>query len=89
MEQSKASGQDKNPLVQEQLTQAQDEIADKKEQIKEAQEKVDSIAEPSYDVYTRSEAPWSQGYVSYETNASAFRNLSNIFPVILYFILPW
>ena len=86
MEQSKASGQDKNPLVQEQLTQAQNEIAGKKEQIKEAQEKVDSIAEPSYDVYTRSEAPWSQGYVSYETNASAFRNLSNIFPVILYFI---
>lgn len=72
VEQSKASGQDKNPLVQEQLTQAQ--------------EKVNSIAEPSYDVYTRSEAPWSQGYVSYETNASAFRNLSNIFPVILYFI---
>lgn len=72
VEQSKASGQDKNPLVQEQLTQAQ--------------EKVNSIAEPSYDVYTRSEAPWSQGYISYETNASAFRNLSNIFPVILYFI---
>ena len=86
VEQSKASGQDKNPLVQEQLTQAQDEIADKKEQIKEAQEKVSSIAEPSYDVYTRSEAPWSQGYVSYETNASVFKNLSNIFPVILYFI---
>ena len=72
VEQSKASGQDKNPLVQEQLTQAQ--------------EKVNSIAEPSSDFYTRSEAPWSQGYVSYETNASAFRNLSNIFPVILYFI---
>ena len=86
VEQTKASGQDKNPLVQEQLTQAQDEIAGKKEQIKEAQEKVDSIAEPSYDVYTRSEAPWSQGYVSYETNASVFKNLSNIFPVILYFI---
>ena len=86
LEQAKASGQDKNPLVQGQLTQAQDEIAEKKEQIKEAQEKLDSIAEPSYDVYTRREAPWSEGYVSYETNASVFQNLSNIFPVILYFI---
>lgn len=86
VEQTKASGQDKNPLIQEQLTQAQNEIAAKKEQLKKAQEKVDSITEPSYDVYTRHEAPWSQGYVSYETNASAFRNLSNIFPVILYFI---
>ena len=53
LEQAKASGQDKNPLVQGQLTQAQDEIAEKKEQIKEAQEKIDSITEPSYDVYTR------------------------------------
>lgn len=86
LEQAKTSGQDKNPLVQGQLTQAQDEIAEKKEQIKEAQEKIDSIAEPSYDVYTRREAPWSEGYVSYETNASVFQNLSNIFPVILYFI---
>ena len=86
LEQAKASGQDKNPLVQGQLTQAQDEIAEKKEQIKEAQEKLDSIAEPSYDVYTRRETPWSEGYVSYETNASVFQNLSNIFPVILYFI---
>ena len=86
LEQAKASGQDKNPLVQGQLTQAQDEITDKKKQIKEAQEKIDSIAEPSYDVYTHREAPWSEGYVSYETNASVFQNLSNIFPVILYFI---
>ena len=86
VEQTKASGQYKNPLIQEQLTQAQNEIAAKKEQLKEAQEKVDSITEPSYDVYTRHEAPWSQGYVSYETNASVFKNLSNIFPVILYFI---
>lgn len=86
VEQAKESGQDKNPLVQEQLTQAKNEITDKKNQIKEAQEKVDSITEPSYEVYTRHEAPWSQGYVSYETNASVFRNLSNIFPVILYFI---
>lgn len=86
LEQAKASGQDKNPLVQGQLTQAQDEITEKKEQIKEVQEKIDSIAEPIYDVYTRREAPWSEGYVSYETNASVFQNLSNIFPVILYFI---
>ena len=86
VEQAKVSGQDKNPLVQEQLTQAQNEITDKKDKIKEAQEKVDSITEPSYNIYTRREAPWSEGYVSYETTASVFQNLSNIFPVILYFI---
>ena len=34
LEQAKASGQDKNPLVQGQVTKAQDEIAEKKEQIK-------------------------------------------------------
>ncbi len=28
----------------------------------------------------------SEGYVSYENNASVFQNPSNIFPVILYFI---
>ena len=47
IEQAKESGQDKNPLVQEQLTQAQNEVTDKKEKLKEAQDKVDSITEPS------------------------------------------
>ena len=71
------------------MTQAQDEIAEKKEQIKEAQEKLDSIAEPSYDVYTRRETPWSEGYVSYETNASVFRTsvISSLLSSTL--LLPW
>ncbi len=89
LEQAKASGQDKNPLVQGQLTQAQDEIADKKEQIKEAQEKIDSIAEPSYDVYTRREALGQKGTFHMRPTLLFFRTsvISSLLSSTL--LLPW
>lgn len=90
LEQAKASGQDKNPLVQGQLTQAQDEITDKKKQIKEAKEKIDSIAEPSYDVYTRREAPWSEGYAFHMRPTLLFFRTSVISSLLSStLLLPW
>lgn len=65
---------------------ADPEIADKKKELQEAQEKVNELAKPTYNIYTRREIPGSEGYVSYENNASIISNVGNIFPVALYFI---
>lgn len=65
---------------------ADPEIASKKEELKEAQERVDHLSTPTYQVYTRREIPGSEGYISYENNASIIQNVGNIFPVVLYFI---
>lgn len=65
---------------------ADPEIAQKKEELKEAQERVDQLSLPSYNVFTRREVPGSEGYISYENNASIISNVGNIFPIVLYFI---
>ena len=65
---------------------ADPEIADKKKELEEAQERVDELSLPTYNVYTRREVPGSEGYISFENNASIVNNVGNIFPIVLYFI---
>ena len=62
------------------------EIAEKEAELKDAQETVNNLALPTYAVYTRREIPGSEGYNSYENNASIINSVGNIFPVVLYFI---
>ncbi len=62
------------------------EIAKKEAKLKKAQETVDNLAIPTYVAYTRREIPGSEGYLSYENNASIINSVGNIFPVVLYFI---
>lgn len=65
---------------------ADEEIDEKELELQEAQEKVNQLALPTYFVYTRREIPGSEGYLSYENNASIIDNVGNIFPIFLYFV---
>ncbi|KXT78593.1 FtsX-like permease family protein [Streptococcus sp. DD13] len=65
---------------------ADPELKQKRQELKEAQEKVDQLSTPTYQVFTRREVPGSEGYISYENNASIIENVGNIFPIVLYFI---
>lgn len=67
-------------------SEADAEIADKEAELKEAEEKVENLALPTYAAYTRREIPGSEGYLSYENNASIIDAVGNIFPIVLYFI---
>ena len=46
-------------------------------------------AAPSYQFYSRREIPGSEGYVAYESNINIIHDVSNIFPVALYFMAAW
>ncbi len=76
----------KEKEYQEAKEKADPEIENKRKELKEAQARVDSLSTPTYEVLTRREVPGSEGYISYENNASVIQNVSNIFPVVLYFI---
>ena len=47
---------------------------------------VDNLPAPSYQFYSRREIPGSEGYVAYESNINIIHDVSNIFPVALYFM---
>lgn len=76
----------KEKEYQEAKEKADPEIESKRNELKEAQARVDSLSTPIYEVLTRREVPGSEGYISYQNNASVIQNVSNIFPVVLYFI---
>ncbi|KXT70991.1 FtsX-like permease family protein [Streptococcus cristatus] len=76
----------KEKEYQEAKEKAEPEIESKRKELKDAQERVDLLSAPTYQVFTRREVPGSEGYISYENNASVIQNVSNIFPVVLYFI---
>ena len=76
----------KEKEYQEAKEKADPEIESKRNELKEAQARVDSLSTPTYEVLTRREVPGSEGYISYQNNASVIQNVSNIFPVVLYFI---
>ena len=76
----------KEKEYQEAKEKAEPEIESKRKELEEAQARVDSLSTPTYEVLTRREVPGSEGYISYQNNASVIQNVSNIFPVVLYFI---
>ena len=54
--------------------------------LKEAREKLDSLEEPVYDVYSRREMLGSEGYRLYTSIAEIVDSLSGIFPIFLYLV---
>lgn len=86
LEEAKATLASKQSEYGNKKSEADAEIAEKEEELQEAQEKVDTLALPTYVAYTRREIPGSEGYLSYENNASIIDTVGNIFPVVLYFI---
>lgn len=65
---------------------ANEKIKDGKEKIKDAKDLKESIEMPTYNIYTRREAPGSGGYSIYRTISDIVDKLSKIFPVFLYFV---
>lgn len=55
-------------------------------ELEESQAMVDNLPAPSYQFYSRREIPGSEGYVAYESNINIIHDVSNIFPVALYFM---
>ncbi|HFU3860862.1 FtsX-like permease family protein [Streptococcus suis] len=86
LEEAKATLASKQSAYDSKKSEADAEIAEKEEELQEAQVKVDTLALPTYAAYTRREIPGSEGYLSYENNASIIDAVANIFPVVLYFI---
>lgn len=86
LEEAKAKLASKQSEYDSKKSEADAEIAEKKADLQKAQKTVDNLALPTYAAYTRREIPGSQGYLSYENNASIIDSVGNIFPVVLYFI---
>ena len=86
LEEAKATLASKQSEYDSKKSEADAEIAEKEADLQEAQKTVDSLALPTYAAYTRREIPGSEGYLSYENNASIINSVGNIFPVVLYFI---
>ena len=86
LEEAKATLAQKKKEYEEAKAKADPEIADKEKELQEAQEKVNQLTLPTYQVYTRREVPGSEGYISYENNASIIDAVGNIFPIVLYFV---
>lgn len=86
LEEAKATLASKQSEYDSKKSEADVEIAEKEADLKEAQKRVDNLTLPTYAAYTRREIPGSEGYLSYENNASIIDSVGNIFPVVLYFI---
>ncbi|HEL1906468.1 TPA: FtsX-like permease family protein [Streptococcus suis] len=86
LEEAKVTLASKQSEYESKKSEADAEIAEKEADLQEAQERVDSLALPTYGAYTRREIPGAEGYLSYENNASIIDSVGNIFPVVLYFI---
>lgn len=62
------------------------EIADAKEKIKEAQDLLNSLKAPVYSTDTRRETPGAEGYKIYKSVSDIVDSLAGIFPIFLYFV---
>lgn len=72
--------------AKQQLESKQAQITEGEKQLAEAQETLNHLSKPSYNIYTRREAPGSEGYVAYENQTKIIDSIANIFPVVLYLI---
>lgn len=62
------------------------EIADKEKELSNAQDTLNNLDLPTYDVNTRRETIGSEGYKIYSSLSRIVNSLANIFPIFLYFI---
>ena len=75
-----------NPAEAASVKEAATKIEAKQKELEESQAMVDNLPAPSYQFYSRREIPGSEGYVAYESNINIIHDVSNIFPVALYFM---
>lgn len=75
-----------NPAEAASVKEATTKIEAKQKELEESQAMVDNLPAPSYQFYSRREIPGSEGYVAYESNINIIHDVSNIFPVALYFM---
>lgn len=70
-----------NPAEAASVKEATTKIEAKQKELEESQAMVDNLPAPSYQFYSRREIPGSEGYVTH-----IIHDVSNIFPVALYFM---
>lgn len=69
-----------------QKSQAEKEITAAQSEIEDAKTELSKIEESSYQVYTRSTLPGSDGYVTYQNATKSIAAVGNVFPVVLYLV---
>lgn len=72
--------------INKEFSEAQDKINEAEEDIKNGQNKIDSLEAPSYNTYTRTTFPGGEGYRTYESIKNNIGNIGNLFPVVLYLV---
>lgn len=83
---AKATLAEKTSEYDSKKSEADAEIAEKEKELADAKEQVQALGLPTYNVYTRREAPGSEGYISYENNSNIIDSVGNVFPIVLYFV---
>lgn len=66
--------------------QADQDISKAQAEIEEARTELSKIEKSSYQVYTRSSLPGSDGYVTYSNATKSIAAVGNVFPVVLYLV---
>lgn len=69
-----------------QKAQAEKEITAAQSEIEDAKTELSKIEKSSYQVYTRSTLPGSDGYVTYQNATKSIAAVGNVFPVVLYLV---
>lgn len=86
LKEAKATLAEKTSEYDSKKSEADAEIAEKEKELADAKEQVQALGLPTYNVYTRREAPGSEGYISYENNSNIIDSVGNVFPIVLYFV---
>ena len=81
-----AEYQDGLAEYEEKLPDAQKEIADGEADLSDARATLAKLEKPSYNAYSRREAPGSEGYITYDSVSEIVDSLANIFPYFLYLV---
>ena len=81
-------GEAKDQLKQEKekLSQAETDLTKEKAKWQTSQDEVNTLTEPTYNVYNRKSSPTGQGYLMYSNSAMSIRAVGNIFPAVLYVV---
>ncbi|HFI0594507.1 TPA: FtsX-like permease family protein [Streptococcus suis] len=69
-----------------QKAQADKEISEAQNGIAEAKSELSNLEKSSYQIYTRSTLPGSDGYVTYQNATRSIAAVGNVFPVVLYLV---
>ena len=81
-----AEYQDGLAEYEEKLPDAQKEIADGEADLSDARATLAKLEKPTYNAYSRREAPGSEGYITYDSVSEIVDSLANIFPYFLYLV---